>query len=94
MEIISQAQIEQRKYWVEEIIKISGNFGSDSNKLQQEITNEIQNNGINSLVGHLRLCGAIPEQYGHDTSEEKLYSKYTDIVLSETFSALGINSLV
>lgn len=42
----------------------------------------------------MRLCGDIPEQYGHDSSEEKLYSKYTDCLIAETFKALGLKSLV
>jgi type II restriction enzyme len=42
----------------------------------------------------LRLCGNIPESYGHDTSEEKLYSKYTDCLLSLAYTAIGLKSLV
>ena len=49
---------------------------------------------MDSLLGHLRLCGAMPENYGHDTSEEKLYSKYTDVVIHEAYSFMGFNSLV
>ena len=45
-------------------------------------------------MGHLRLCGAIPEQYGHDTSEEKLYSKYTDVVIHEAYKSIGFRSVV
>jgi type II restriction enzyme len=94
LEIISKYQIEKRNYWIEEISRLSGNFGVDADKIEQEITEEIQQEGIHSLLGHLRLCGTIPEQYGHDTSEEKLYSKYTDVVIHEAFSALGFSSLV
>lgn len=43
---------------------------------------------------HLFLCGDIPESYGHDTSEEKQYSKYTDALLSETYKFIGLKSLV
>ncbi|WP_228484234.1 HindIII family type II restriction endonuclease, partial [Leptospira borgpetersenii] len=37
---------------------------------------------------------ASPESYGHDSSEEKLYSKYTDALISECFKYLGLNSIV
>lgn len=92
--IISKEAIEKRKYWVEEIRKLSGNFGSDSDKLEKELESEINKSGISSLINHLRLCGNIPESYGHDTSEEKLYSKYTDCLLSLAYKELGLNSLV
>lgn len=46
------------------------------------------------MINYLHLCGNIPESYGHDTSEEKLYSKYTDCLLSLAYSSLGLKSLV
>lgn len=45
-------------------------------------------------MDHLRLCGTIPETYGHDSSEEKLYSKYTDALLAVTFRHMGLKSTV
>lgn len=92
--VITQYQIERRKFWVDELIKLSGNFGADSEKVEAKIAAEIQIDGLPALIGHLRLCGAIPENYGHDTSEEKLYSKYTDVVIAKAFSTIGLTSLV
>lgn len=92
--IISDKAIKRREYWVEEIRKLSGHFGNDTEKLAKELEAEVKKNGISSLIDHLRLCGNIPESYGHDTSEEKLYSKYTDCLLSLAFTALGLVSLV
>jgi type II restriction enzyme len=60
----------------------------------EELREEIQAQGKEALLDHLRLCGAIPEEYGHDSSAEKLYSKYTDAVVSEAFSAIGLASTV
>src|SRR5690606_22629714 len=93
-EIITQDQIDQRNYWIDEVSRLSGNFGVDAEKVENEINVEIKKVGITAILGHLRLCGAIPERYGHDTSEEKLYSKYTDVVIHEAFSAMGLQSLV
>ena len=93
-EIITKYQLDKRNYWIDEISRLSGNFGVDAEKIEQEIAEEIQCDGIDSLLGHLRLCGAIPEKYGHDASEEKLYSKYTDVVIHEAFTAIGYKSLV
>lgn len=92
--VISDKAIKRREYWIEEIRKLSGNFGNDTDRLEKELEAEINTNGISILIDHLRLCGNIPESYGHDSSEEKLYSKYTDVLLSLTYKALGMNSLV
>jgi|ERR1019366_3391224 type II restriction enzyme len=92
--IISNEAIKRRTYWIEEIRKLSGNFGNDSDRLEKELEQEIKESGITALTDHLRLCGSIPESYGHDTSEEKLYSKYTDALLCLSYKALGLKSIV
>lgn len=92
--IISAKAIKTRQYWIEEIRKMSLNFGNNIDKLEKELEAEIKKNGVPSLIDHLRLCGNIPESYGHDTSEEKLYSKYTDCLLSLAYTAIGLKSLV
>jgi type II restriction enzyme len=94
LEIITQKQIDNRNYWINEISRLSGDFGIDAEKVEEKISQEIKTFGIESLLGHLRLCGAIPEKYGHDTSEEKLYSKYTDVVIHESYLSMGFSSIV
>lgn len=93
-EYISKEQIDNRKYWISEISRLSGDFSGDSERVEQHLAREVQVAGISPLIGHLRLCGAIPECYGHDSSEEKLYSKYTDVVIHEAFKAMGFTSVV
>jgi type II restriction enzyme len=92
--IITESQLKKREFWIEKISHLNGNFGIDSDTIEQEISDEIKTEGIDTLLGHLRLCGAIPEIYGHDSSEEKLYSKYTDIIIHEAYLSLGLNSRV
>ena len=92
--LISVEAIARRQYWVGEIQKLSGDFGDDSERLERELATEISREGYKVLIDHLRTCGAIPESYGHDSSEEKLYSKYTDCLLAETFRSIGFESLV
>lgn len=94
MTLITPAALHRRAYWLGEIKKLSGNFGDDSTRVHSELSLEFQRDGIAAINDHLRLCGAIPESYGHDSSEEKLYSKYTDILLCEAFKAIGMKSLV
>ena len=84
----------RRKYWVSELAKLSGSFGDDSTKMIAKLRAEIGKEGVNALLDHLRLCGAVPEHYGHDSSEEKLYSKYTDAIISEALTAIGLKSAV
>ena len=78
----------RRAYWVTELEKLSGSFGDDSEKMLTELQAEIDRDGKAALMDHLRVCGAMPEQYGHDSSAEKLYSKYTDAVISGALTAL------
>lgn len=92
--IISEKAIKRRNNWVEKIDKIEGNFASNSELIEKELGKELNENGISSLLDHLRLCGNIPESYGHDTSEEKQYSKYTDALLAFAYKAIGLKSLV
>lgn len=92
--LITPAAVAKREFWIEEIRKLSGNFGDDSSRLETELATEVNSEGFGVLIDHLRLCGDIPESYGHDSSEEKLYSKYTDSLLSETYKAMGLKSLV
>jgi type II restriction enzyme len=94
MQQISDTAISRRRFWIDEIQKIGGNFNEDSNRLEVELEKEIKKDGIIALIDHLRLCGNIPEGFGYDTSEEKLYSKYTDIILSLAYKALGLKSIV
>ena len=92
--MITKEQLENRKYWIAEISRLSGDFGVDAERIEQKLEQEVRAQGIDSLLGHLRLCGVIPECYGHDTSEEKLYSKYTDVVIHSAYTAMGFTSLV
>jgi type II restriction enzyme len=47
-----------------------------------------------SLIHLINEVGTIPEDIDHDSSEEKLYSKATDILLAKTFQELGIQATV
>lgn len=94
MSAINSKAIENRKYWIKEIENLSGVFGDDSDRVESELGEEIKSGGLISLLNHLRLCGDIPENYGHDSSEEKLYSKYTDAILNESYKYMGLKSLV
>lgn len=92
--IIQKKAIKRREFWVDKIYKIEGDFARNSELIGNELEKEFKRNGFLNLLDHLRLCGNIPESYGHDTSEEKQYSKYTDVLLSFAYKAIGLQSLV
>lgn len=91
---ITDGTLARRKYWINEIVRLSGSFGADATRAEKELVEEYKKDGEKCLLDHLRLCGTIPETYGHDSSEEKLYSKYTDALLAVTFRHLGLKSTV
>ena len=92
--VISAEAVIRRRHWISEIVKISGQFGPDVARAATELAAEEASVGVQAVVDHLRLCGAIPEEYGHDSSEEKLYSKYTDAVIALAFNQLGCRAVV
>lgn len=92
--IIADEAIKRRNYWVSEIANLSGNFMDDFQKLNTELRDELKKEGQQVLLDHVRLCGSIPETYRHDSSEEKLYSKYTDLLLALAFESIGLRSVV
>jgi type II restriction enzyme len=92
--ILTDNDINIRNQLIMEIKKISGDFGKDACKLEKDIGIKIQEFGLSYIISNLRLCGVIPERYGHDSSEEKLYSKYTDILLAASYSFIGLQSVV
>ena len=92
--LISEKSIESRRYWIQKINNFSGQFSVNSSLIETHLEEEISSLGTQVLLDHLRLCGNIPESYGHDTSEEKQYSKYTDALLSFAYKEMGLKSLV
>lgn len=82
----------QRASTIEFIFNLEGTFEEKSSKIFNKILSDSENQ--DTILGHLRMCGAIPEEINHDSSEEKLYSKYTDIVLDRVFNLIGLGSSV
>lgn len=42
------------------------------------------------LSSNIIECGILPEVFNHDSSEEKLWAKYSDILLAKSLNFLGI----
>ncbi len=71
------------------IIKISNK--SNAFDLLEEFIREIDKD---MLKENLIECGIMPEMFSHDSSNEKLWAKYSDIILSHALNYLNINSKV
>jgi len=46
------------------------------------------------LSGSIIECGMLPESFDHDSSEEKLWAKYSDILLAHSLNFLGVSAEV
>ena len=91
---IQSNSAQRRSRWVAYLETLTGPFHENSDKIAEELRVEIRLETTEALTDHLRFCGAVPEQYGHDSTQEKLYSKYTDSVVSEALSAIGLKSII
>lgn len=75
------------------IIKIEsekGSFVPSSDKIQ----NIVFNLKKHEIIPIITEIGSIPEDIGHDSSEEKLYAKVSDIILAKCFQELGLRATV
>lgn len=68
----------------------SKSFEESSESLKEKLF-KINNTDLKSFITEV---GVIPEDICHDSTEEKLFSKATDIVLARTFQELGLTSSV
>lgn len=62
-----------------------------STDLIQRIIFDLKKEEIIPIITEI---GSIPEDIGHDSSEEKLYAKVSDIILAKCFQELGLRSSV
>lgn len=65
-----------------------GNFKAATEKVRAYIDNM----DLCSFKEIVKNIGIIPENIDHDSSEEKLYSKASDIVLARSFRELGLDA--
>lgn len=78
------------KFIVELVSKDSASFADYATELEKVVGAM----SLDTIRESLLECGVIPESYGHDSTEEKLYSKYSDILLARAFSFMGIDARV
>ena len=69
---------------------VKGTF-ENSTDLIQSLIFKLKKQKLISIITEI---GTIPEDIEHDSSEEKLYAKVSDIVLAKCFQELGLKSSV
>jgi type II restriction enzyme len=74
-----------RKFVIDLILEIAGQQNA-FDILENALTNITKS----TLSASLLECGIIPERFEHDSSEEKLWAKYCDILLAHTWTHLSI----
>jgi hypothetical protein len=78
-----------RKGTIDLIFRIA-NEKNPFDLLEKELAGLSKGQLIENIIG----CGILPEMFEHDSSEEKLWAKYSDIMLSLALSVLGIKAKV
>jgi hypothetical protein len=77
---------------IDEIFEISGmaelSFSEKGETLQQEIDTL----SLTEVLDHLDFAGVISERFAHDSTEEKLFAKYCDLLMARGFQELGFNA--
>lgn len=74
---------------IDKILKLSTN---DFKQATDKIRAFVDNMAIEDFKSIVKQIGTIPEAIEHDSTEEKLYSKASDIVLARCFRELGMAS--
>lgn len=75
---------------ISRLCKTSADFITKSALIQDKIIALTSS----ELLDHLDSAGIIPECFDHDSTEEKLFAKYCDALVSRSFTELGLVSEV
>lgn len=59
-----------------------------------KMENALKDISKEDLSKNIIECGILPEVFSHDSSEEKLWAKYSDVMLSHALNHIGIKSRV
>ncbi|MEK7621616.1 MAG: HindIII family type II restriction endonuclease [Patescibacteria group bacterium] len=82
-----------KKTFREEIIDDIFKFSGEKNAFEL-IENKYRSINKKTLTEELIQVGIMPEVFDHDSSEEKLWSKFSDLILSKSLGYLGLPSEV
>ena len=64
----------------------------DYKSYREELESQIFNLSKKELMPLIIEAGSIPESIKHDSAEEKLYTRATEIILSKSFQEIGLKA--
>ena len=76
------------------IVSLAVNDALDFQSRGDQLTELIDSLPEEDILDHLDHTGVIPEAFGHDSTEEKLYAKYCDALLARALALLGMETEV
>lgn len=74
------------------IIQLCKDKGIDFSAKGLNLKDDLKKCATEEIVDHLHFAGVIPERFGHDSTEEKVFAKYCDALLSTAWSMLGLDA--
>jgi len=75
------------------IIKIARDNSHSFIQKGVEIEKHLKKCNQDQFLSHIDHAGVIPECFNHDSTEEKLFAKYCDFLLTRFFNELGLEAL-
>src|SRR5665213_2553065 len=78
-----------RNQVVELVHEVSGKINAFD-----ELEKSVSHFSTAQILEALLECGVIPEAFDHDSSEEKLWAKYCDILFAMALTAFGMKATV
>lgn len=75
------------------VLKLVGDLAKTTNAFD-ELEKRVVQFSRKQILEALLECGAIPEAFDHDSSQEKLWAKYCDILLAIGLQSLGLKATV
>jgi len=78
---------------VDRLQELSDNPQLDFVGKSEVIMKDVDELTRDGLLEHIDRAGVIPESFGHDSTEEKLFAKYCDSLLARAFRELGFDAV-
>lgn len=72
------------------LIQTATSFAESGNQIQSHLVQCLRDD----ILDHLDYGGVIPERFGHDSTEEKVFAKYCDALLARALLELGLDAHV
>lgn len=76
-----------------EIIELIFKIAKEKDAFEQ-IENYLSKISQQKLGENIIECGILPEMFSHDSSEEKIWAKFSDVILAHSLNFLGIETIV